>query len=782
MAASAYFDTIQKMYIAYFGRPADPIGLEFWAKKVDAAAGSLDAVISGFAASTESQALFGNKTSAEKVNAIYTYLFNRPAEPAGLTYWVQKLDSGEVSQAGAMYTILSNAGAGDVNAIANKLAVANEFTKALDTTAEILGYSGANAAEVARTYLQTVNSTEASKTAALAAVNTTVANVTAAGQGASGQTFTLTKSVQALTGTAGNDTFIAGDEGGSATLNAGDSITGGAGTDTLKLFNAAGALNAANFALATISGVENVEATLSATAQTLNVSGNADVKNVSLVNGFDGVVSLKLAQAAGLAGTIDTTGAAATFTFVDNAGGADTATLNLNNAALLNAAGAGNGVSIAGVETLNIAATGTNVLGSLNAAAATKLVVTGAGSVSTTLIGTATKTIDGSAATGNLTIDNSAAAAAVQSIKTGSGNDIYTTKAADLTGDDVIDLGAGTDSLRFIDNATFNSTATKANLAKVAGVEQLGVSGTGITLTVDGDYVSQTSYYVEGTTGKAVLTNVANNADITFGKTDVVTNATGVNTIGMKLGANTLNVNLTGAKDGAAVVGGLVATAGDGLAVTGSATINVKSTGTDGQPNNVLDLTAADNQSVVVTGSQNLTLTAKAATGTTGFSIDATAFTGKLTVTGTVAADIIKGGSGNDTINLANGDTATGNGGADKFIVDITPAGTAAADFTAVMASITDFASGTDTLKLSGTAATSANFTKATAAVADFTAALAAADTALNGTVQYNVQFVGNDAYVFFDADGTIATADTEVVKLVGVGLTGFAMTDIVAA
>ncbi|NLZ10585.1 MAG: hypothetical protein GX086_04525, partial [Alcaligenaceae bacterium] len=38
-----------------------------------------------------------------------------------------------------------------------------------------------------------------------------------------------------------------------------------------------------------------------------------------------------------------------------------------------------------------------------------------------------TKTIDGSAATGNLTIDNKAAVAAVESIKTGTGNDTYTT-------------------------------------------------------------------------------------------------------------------------------------------------------------------------------------------------------------------------------------------------------------------------------------------------------------------------------------------------------------------
>jgi hypothetical protein len=29
MAASTYFDQVQKLYIAYFGRPADPVGLNF---------------------------------------------------------------------------------------------------------------------------------------------------------------------------------------------------------------------------------------------------------------------------------------------------------------------------------------------------------------------------------------------------------------------------------------------------------------------------------------------------------------------------------------------------------------------------------------------------------------------------------------------------------------------------------------------------------------------------------------------------------------------------------
>lgn len=43
MAAATYFNQIQQLYIAYFGRPADPVGLTFWATQVDAANGSVAA-------------------------------------------------------------------------------------------------------------------------------------------------------------------------------------------------------------------------------------------------------------------------------------------------------------------------------------------------------------------------------------------------------------------------------------------------------------------------------------------------------------------------------------------------------------------------------------------------------------------------------------------------------------------------------------------------------------------------------------------------------------------
>lgn len=599
---------------------------------------------------------------------------------------------------------------------------------------------------------------------------------------------TLTDGIDIVNGTSGNDTIVAGTKAAAATLTGGDQIDGGAGTDTIKLY---GQVNTANFNGANIKNVEVVDAYFDNAASTLNVAANSGVTTVNVGNSTvtnaagtgQITVTAAKAQAVGITGTIlnDTTTSLAgnnanvTFAFSDVTGGADTATLNVNNAKFAknaaNVAGTGSGVTIAGVETLNIAATGTNALGNLLTAQTTKMVITGAGSLSAALSQAAglTKTIDGSAVTGNLTIDNRLAAAAVESIKTGTGNDTYTTVYANLTKDDVIELGTGTDSLRFSDAATFNDAATKARLEKVTGVEQLGTVNA--LLTVDGDFVSQTSYYTDGAAGDMALTNIANNADVNFGAGVILNSA-----VGMKLGANTLNVNLAGSATAAADL-----TAG--LAVTGSATLNVKSSGTDGVANNVLALTAADNQSVVVTGSQNLTLTATAATGTTGFSIDGSAFTGKLTVTGTAASDIVKGGSGEDIISGGAGavaDTLTGGAGNDKFIV--------IAGITAATADvITDFVTKADKIDFAAAGngaalAAAGDYTEATAAVADFAAALAAANLVLTnagGVRQVNVQQVGSDSWVFYN-NGAAAGAD-QVVKLTGVALTGIEFGDILA-
>jgi hypothetical protein len=398
------------------------------------------------------------------------------------------------------------------------------------------------------------------------------------------------------------------------------------------------------------------------------------------------------------------------------------------------------------------------------------LVIAGAGSVETTLASALGKTIDGSTATGNLTIDNKAAAADVQSIKTGLGNDIYTTVYDDLTKDDVIDLGSGTDSLRFSDATTFNSTATQERLTKVTGVEQLGTVSA--ILIVDGNFVTQTSYYTDGAAGDFALTNIANNADVNYGAGVIL-----ANTVGMKLGANTLNVNLAGTATAASDV--------TTLTVTGSATINVKSTGVDGTANNVLALTAADNQSVVVTGSQNLTLTTTAVPATTGFSIDGSAFTGKLTVTGTAGGDNIKGGTVADAITGGDGtDSVTGGAGADTFSF---AAGDNAGDNGAAVADvITDFVVGTDKLQFTAFADVVSGQQAAvqaavTALAAGSTAAQIATAMAAANTTDLGVSFAvfNGNTYVYAETIG--AEAANVFIQLTGVTTAPTFANDVVA-
>lgn len=196
MAASTYLNQVQQLYIAYFGRPADPVGLNYWAANIDAAGGSLTSVIAGFAASSESQTLYASGSTAQLVTSIYISLFNRPPEAAGLAYWTSLIDSATVSGAQAAFQILSSAGPGDTSAIANKVAAANAFTASVDTSAEISGYSGANAAAIARAFLAKIDSTSYSTANLANDVIVAVANATGTSTSTpapTAPTFTATK-------------------------------------------------------------------------------------------------------------------------------------------------------------------------------------------------------------------------------------------------------------------------------------------------------------------------------------------------------------------------------------------------------------------------------------------------------------------------------------------------------------------------------------------------------------------------------------------------------------
>ncbi len=156
---------LEKAYLAYFGRPVDPTGLRDFQNSTEAE------VEAAFSASPESKALYGDTFGPIQINAIYNVLFGRDAEPAGVAYWVHQVELGLLTPAGAALGIMAGAQNSDVTAVENKLAASALFTSALDTPAEMQGYSGAAAAAVARDFLGHVNAmpaTDAQVTAAVA--------------------------------------------------------------------------------------------------------------------------------------------------------------------------------------------------------------------------------------------------------------------------------------------------------------------------------------------------------------------------------------------------------------------------------------------------------------------------------------------------------------------------------------------------------------------------------------------------------------------------------------
>ncbi|MFJ3482086.1 DUF4214 domain-containing protein [Pseudomonas sp. NPDC090202] len=250
MAASAYLNAIQTIYIAYLGRPADPDGLAYWANQADAQGGDLSSIISGFSDAAESQALYNGQTTDEVISAIYGNLFNRTPDDAGLQYWKAQISEGKVSLAQAAQAIVNGALNSDATSVANKLIIANAFTAQIDTAAEISGYAGSASFDYARSFLKTVGADPASVTAANAALADAVVTATNTGGsgGTPGEIFTLTAGIDNFTGTDRDDTFTSTVAGGFGT---GDSINGGSGSDKLVV-NDPGSIVAPNVAVTNV--------------------------------------------------------------------------------------------------------------------------------------------------------------------------------------------------------------------------------------------------------------------------------------------------------------------------------------------------------------------------------------------------------------------------------------------------------------------------------------------------------------------------------------------------
>ncbi len=185
---------VQQLYVAYFGRPADVAGLDYWTNVVETNKGSTTQVSANFALSTEYTAAFAGMSNTQIVDKIYMNLFGRAADTAGRDYWVGLLNAGSIKVNTIVADVANGAQTTDKEIVENKVAGATAFTTALDLPAEQAGYTGTAALNLAKAFITSIT-TDASLTTAItpANLNTTVSGVVAAGT-----PFTLTAGLATL--------------------------------------------------------------------------------------------------------------------------------------------------------------------------------------------------------------------------------------------------------------------------------------------------------------------------------------------------------------------------------------------------------------------------------------------------------------------------------------------------------------------------------------------------------------------------------------------------------
>lgn len=647
-----------------------------------------------------------------------------------------------------------------------------------------------------------------------------------------GNTYELTPDLDAIVGTNGSDVIIGATQDGSATFTSGDSIDGGEGVDTLKLYG----VSDVNKGLQTVKNVEQLEAfagsgaydvsgweglekasfkagtvsTLTANATLTDVAldgvgrnmtltgdgiANVTVKNldedrsVTVVNTTENHalnVALENASKVGKDGVPTTSvtledAAAEALNLASNGATANSVTLSGVSAALKTMTVSGEAdLLVAGLNSVSTlesidgsAAKGDLNLGTLNAA--TLNVTTGSGD-DTFVLGAATKAVTVSTGEGDDEVTLGAVLVKGSSIDLGAGDDVLRLEFAHLNKDATVNGGEGTDALVFTNNADFSNQSDLDKLNATTGFEVLGVTGNGVTLTVDSTKADFSDFLVSDS-GQITLTNAQDNDTVTFGAGVSVSNS-----ITMAARNTVLDLNLAGDDKAANVA----------ATVNGATTLNISSIGlleetnAPTADNNVLAL-SGDNMKLNLTGDQDLTLTL---TGTSkGFTVDATGFEAKLDVTGSAYQDTIKLGAEGGTVTASAGaDQITFGAGADAFVAS-TAAGAAAAD----MSTIAGFTSGTDKILTSASATgagTKANVHITSNAVNSsdanlldaLTSALEAGTHNLTVGDAYVVELTGVHAgtYVVIEK-GTQSTVDDSdiVVQLAGVHAADIAVGDI---
>lgn len=512
-----------------------------------------------------------------------------------------------------------------------------------------------------------------------------------------GNTFTLSSSADtgsAFAGTSNDDTYvaqIAGDLGTGTTLNAGDSLDGRAGTDTLIVSVAGASTAAVTSAAVTLTGVEKVlvsnfdsntndahdndfDASLWTGVSTVGLSASNTTGDTSFSN-LGNIVTAEMST-----GSADLT-VGYLSTVVE--GTADVQALKVSGLS------AGTFTADAGIETVAITSnTVASTLAGVTATGATKLTIAGDKLLTVTgAIGTTMKTIDASASTGGVSL---VLGTADLTVTGGSGNDTIRLDGGNVDANDSINAGSGTDSLQLTAAVT-----TAANGARLAGFENLfsyfdltgnagGANAEALTITQD---VSLISGITNVGVTKMTYTDDNDTAADTGAVTAAFTGMSGTQTMSISGITSAGDANDNGAMTAAVTFALATDTANDSGTITlGTASAAAAVAGANNAI--TLDVTASDYETLTIKnqgGSQTVgTLTAADATtlnidASKAFTIttltasavkniNASTSSANVTVGSVTAAATITGGSGNDNFTGgANADVISGGAGNDTL-------------------------------------------------------------------------------------------------------------------
>ena len=133
-ATIASQEQVQKAYIAYYGRPADPDGLSYWAGELDAVGGDWSAIIYSFGNSDEATSLLSGLSNEQKIDKLYTQAFGRSADTIGRSYYANGLANGTFNLASLAVNIINGAVGSDAITVYNKVAAAKQFTANLNNS------------------------------------------------------------------------------------------------------------------------------------------------------------------------------------------------------------------------------------------------------------------------------------------------------------------------------------------------------------------------------------------------------------------------------------------------------------------------------------------------------------------------------------------------------------------------------------------------------------------------------------------------------------------------